>query len=321
MRPSPNATRRAALLGLAAFTLFSTHDVIVKDLGARYSPFQIIFFAALMSFPLISVVMIRDGAPGTLRPRHPWWLALRSISGSLAVISAFSAFNLLSLGEVYAIIFASPLIITLLAIPLLGEVVRLRRGLAVAVGLIGVVIVLDPSATRFGPGHAAALGAAFFGALNAVIVRKIGREERGVVMILYPMMTNFLITGAILPLVYQPLPLADLGKLALVSLLVIAAMQLLVAAYRTGDAIVVAPMQYSQIIWAALFGALVFGESVEMNTVAGALIIVLSGLYILRREASGSSENTPVLRTRMRVGTLSGLRIGQHLRRRSGPGR
>ncbi|MCP3969016.1 MAG: DMT family transporter [Rhodobacteraceae bacterium] len=314
-----SATHLAALAGLAAFAVFSTHDVIVKDLGTRYSPVQIVFFSALLSFPLIAIIMMRDETPGTLRPVHPWWLGLRSVSGSLAGICAFFAFSLLPMSQVYAIVFASPLLITVLAIPLLGEVVRLRRGLAVAVGLIGVIVVLDPTATTPGSGHLAALAAAFFGALNSVIVRKIGRQERGVVMVLYPMMTNFILTGALLPLVYKPLPLADLAKLAVVSLLVIVAMQLLIAAYRRGDAIVVAPMQYSQIIWAAIFGALLFGEYPDTNTYAGTAIIALSGLYILRRETTGSvSRNTPVLRTRTRLGTSNGLRVGSLLRRGTG---
>ena len=140
---SLSANNTGALFGLAAFATFSVHDVIVKQLGATYSPFQIVFFSALLSFPLITIVLMSDQKPGTLRPVHPWWVALRSVSGATSAVCAFYAFSQLALSQVYAIIFASPLIITVLAIPMLGETVRLRRGLAVLLGLVGVLIVLE----------------------------------------------------------------------------------------------------------------------------------------------------------------------------------
>ena len=312
-----SANSTGAALGLLAFATFSVHDVIVKQLGNSYSPFQIVFFAALLSFPLITLAMIRDHKPGTLRPKHPWWLALRSVSGSAAAIAAFYAFSTLPLSEVYAFIFASPLLITVLAIPILGETVRLRRGIAILLGLAGVLIVLRPGTSTFETGHAAALFAAFAAALNSIIVRKIGKEERGVVMIIYPMMTNLIITAMILPLVYVEIPLADLGLFAIVALLVLIAMALLVAAYTHGDAIIVAPMQYSQIIWAALFGILLFDEYPEWQTYVGVGVIMLSGIYILKREATSDvSANTPVLKTRTRPGHSVTLRVGHALRKR-----
>ena len=306
----------AALLGLAAFATFSTHDLLVKQLGASYSPFQIVFFSALLSFPLITLAMITDERPGTLRPVHPWWMLTRSLSGTTSAVAAFYAFTELPLSQVYAVIFAAPLMITVLAVPILGETVRLRRGLAVLVGFGGVAVVLNPSATEFGPGHIAALLAAATGALNAVIVRKIGQEERAVVMVLYPMMSNLVLMGAAMPFVYAPVAAGDLGLLTVVAALVLCAMALLVAAYRRGDAIIVAPMQYSQIIWAAVFGAVFFGEYPDAQTYIGTAIVAASGLYILRREASPDvSAHAPVSNTRTRIGHTVGLRIGQILHR------
>lgn len=310
---------KGALLGLAAFATFSTHDVIIKQLGATYSAFQIVFFSALLSFPLISLMLIQDAKPGTLRPRHPWWMALRSISGTLSAVCAFYAFSRLPLPEVYAFIFAAPLIITLLAIPILGETVRLRRGLAMVAGFAGVLIVLQPGTSTLGLGHAAALAAAGAGALSSVIVRKIGNKERRVVMILYPMMSNLLLSATVLPFVHVSVPVSDLGLFAVVAVLVLIAMALLVAAYSRTAAIFVAPMQYSQIVWGAMFGAVLFGEYPEWPTYLGAAVIALSGLYILKREATADvSRNTPVLETRTQAGHSSGLRVGQMTRRPDG---
>ena len=99
----PNA--KGALLALLTFGVYSTHDVIVKFLGADYSPFQIVFFSVLLSFPLVSLMLIRDTTPGHLRPIHPWWTALRTLSAVITGVAAFYAFSVLPLAETYAIIF------------------------------------------------------------------------------------------------------------------------------------------------------------------------------------------------------------------------
>src|SRR6056297_1436415 len=119
---------KGALLALLAFGVFSTHDVFVKILGGIYSPFQIVFFSVLLSFPLATVMLMRDAKPGTLVPVHPWWMALRTGAAVVTGVTAFYAFSVLPLAQVYAILFASPLLITLLAIPILGERVGIRRG-------------------------------------------------------------------------------------------------------------------------------------------------------------------------------------------------
>jgi drug/metabolite transporter (DMT)-like permease len=318
MRFGPLSNNAAgAALALAAFAVFSTHDVIVKKLGATYSPFQVVFITALLSFPILTLVMMRDSTPDTLQPKHPYWVTVRSIVGVVAALCAFYAVTALPLSQFYAFLFASPLIITILAIPMLGEVVRMRRGLAVLVGLIGVLIVLRPGSSEFTTGHLAAITAACAGAFVSIITRKISAEERSVVLIIYPMMSNLVITAMILPFVYIQIPLADLGLFAIDTVLVLVAMWLLVAAYTRADAIIVAPMQYSQIIWATLFGRFIFSEYPAWQTYLGTAVIVLSGAYILRREASGeASENTPVLKTRTRAGHAMTLRVGHVLRGR-----
>ena len=304
------------LFALVAFGIFATHDVIVKFLGATYSPFQIIFFSTLFSFPLVTFMLMRDATDGNLIPRHPWWIALRTASAVVAAGSAFYAFSTLPLAQVYTVIFASPLLITLLAIPLLGEKVGVHRMLAVVVGLAGVIVVLRPGSAELGLAHLAALATAVFGALTSVIMRKIGREERTAVLMLYPLAANFIVMGSLLAFVYKPMPLEHLGANALISVLGFGAGLLLIAAYRNGDAVIVAPMQYSQILWATGYGFVLFGESVDTPTLIGAGIIIASGVYIVWREARlGSKSQTPVLRTRSRGPTAATFRISPLLRR------
>lgn len=295
---------------LLSFAIFATHDVVIKTLGAFYAPFQLIFFTVLLSFPLVTVMLMRDATPGHLRPLHPWWIAIRTGAGVIGGMSAFYAFSVLPLAQVYAILFATPLLITALSVPILGETVRLRRWLAVAVGLFGVLVVLDPGGLELSLGHLAAVVAATGSALASVIVRKIGRDERLVVLLIYPMLGQFLLMALFMPFVYKPMEAIDLALVAMVAIFGHVAMRLIIRAYRMAEASMVAPMQYSQILWATLFGALFFNEWPGMNVAVGAAIVIASGLYILFRESSGSSANRPVTATKSRVVPGTHPRIG-----------
>lgn len=310
---------KAAAFAIVAFGLFATHDVAVKFLGGLYSPFQIVFFSVLLSFPLATLMLMRDGTSGHLRPVHPWWSALRTGAAVVTGFSAFYSFSVLPLAQVYAILFASPLLVTVLSIPILKERVGIHRWAAVIIGLAGVMVVLRPGSAPFELGHIAALVAATGSATASVVVRKIGKDERSAVLMLYPMMANFAVMAAILPAVYRPMPVEHLGLLGVVSLLGFAAGLCMIAAYRRGDAAIVAPMQYSQILWAAGFGALIFDERGDLFTWIGAGIVIASGLYIVLRESIiGTSRNTPVLRTRTRYesGTMPRVNLLQRRSRR-----
>ncbi len=322
MTEQQKSNAKGALMALTAFALFATHDVVVKTLGATYATFQIVFFSVLFSFPLVVLMLMRDVASATLIPRHPWWSALRTLATVATGTSAFYAFSVLPLAQVYAILFAAPLLITILAIPVLGEQVGGHRWAAVVVGLAGVLVVLRPGSAELGLGHLAALVAAIGGALAAIIVRKIGREERSAVLLLYPMMANFILMAAVMPFTYQPMPIEHLGLVALMATLAFSAGLFLIAAYKAGDAAVVAPMQYSQIVWAGVFGLVFFAEVPDLLTGIGSAIVIASGLYIVLRESiGGKSIETPVLQSRTRPETGTSPRTMRGLPGRgSGPG-
>ena len=309
-KPSPLP---GILMALAAFALFSIHDVVIKFLGGGYAVFQIVFFSVLLTFPLSTMMLLRSDVSGTLLPAHPWWSALRTACTVAAGLLVFTAFVTLPLAQVYAMIFTMPLIITVLSIPILGERVGPHRWGAVIAGLVGVLVVLRPGGADLGWGHAAALAGAVLSATASVIVRRIGRDERTMVLLLWPLVANFAVMGAALPFVYEPVPLPDLGLWALMAVCALIASLLMIGAYKRADAVLVAPMQYSQIIWAALYGWLLFDEGIDLWTGVGAGIIVASGLYIVLREGMGRSETTPVLRSRTRAGTPATPRIGSLL--------
>lgn len=300
---------RGAALALLAMGIYATHDVVIKTLGAQYPALQVLFFSSLLSFPLVMLVIMRDPTPGTLRPANPGWVALRTVVGVVAGMGSFFAFSRLPLAQVYSILFAAPLLVTILSIPILGERVGLHRWAAVVIGLIGVLIVLRPGAQPLDLGHAAALASAVGSATTAVILRKLGRSERPLVLLMWPMLGNFLATGASLALDYRPMELPHLALAGLIACLGLVAGFLLILAYRAGEAAIVAPMQYSQILWATAYGWIFFGEMLDLPTLLGATVIIASGIYIVWREGrGGNSANRPVIASRIRAETVTAPR-------------
>jgi len=309
---------KGALLALVAFGIYATHDVVIKFLGSDYSALQILFFSGLLGLPLVTVMLMSDRTDGTLIPRHPWWSVTRALATVITGAGAFYAFSVLPLAQTYAILFAMPLLITLMSIPMLGEHVGIRRGVAVLVGLLGVIIVLRPGQAELQMGHVIGLIAATMGALNSVIVRKIGGKERSAVLMLYPMIATFFLTGAALPFVYRPMPIEHLALMGVIAGLGFIAAMLVIAAYRIAPAVVVAPMQYSQIIWAAVYGTVFFRESIDRWTMVGTVVIIASGVYIVLREGTPAvSRNSPVLSNKSRAETGLMPRISLMLRRRT----
>jgi S-adenosylmethionine uptake transporter len=225
-----------------------------------------------------------DPTPGPLRPVLPRLMALRCI---VVVVNGFLgtyAFANLPLAQAYAIFFTMPIFITLLSVLLLGERIDLWRGAAVVLGLVGVVVALDPGRATLHWAHAAALAGAIVGAGNYVIIRKTGGQERTVVMILYPLMLQLVTAALVLPFVYTPMPLRDLGLTALMATVAFAGYFAVIAAYRRAPGIVVAPMQYSQILWAAIFGVLLFDEVMSGQTILGVGVIIVAGIIIVARQ-------------------------------------
>lgn len=307
MEPASNV--RGAALALLAMGLYATHDVVIKALGAQYPALQVLFFSSLLSFPLVMVIIMRDPTPGTLRPANPGWVALRTVAGVVAGMGGFLAFSHLPLAQVYAILFAAPLLVTILSIPILGERVGVHRWAAVVAGLIGVLIVLRPGAQTLEWGHLAALASAIASATTAVILRKLGRSERPLVLLMWPMLGNFVATGASLALDYRPMELPHLALAGVIACLGLVAGFLLILAYRAGEAAIVAPMQYSQILWATAYGWILFDEMLDLPTVLGATIIIGSGIYIVWREGTGgNSAHRPVTASRIRAETVTAPR-------------
>jgi len=289
---SQNQDQNASIpLGLACalfgFAAYSTHDAVVKSLQ-DYHVFQIVFFAMLFSYVPFSIARIVENKPQSMSPANPILLIIRAFLHVGALCFAFYAFSSLPMVQAYVILFCTPLIISVLAIWVLGEQIALARWIAIAMGLVGVIVVLRPSLDTIELGHIAALASAFCSGSNAVISRKIGSSENMATMILFPLLATILVSGSALYFVYQPMPLMDLALMFLVGALGLLGQYSVLSGFRMAPAAYIAPMQYSQIVWAILFGYVFFNESIDLWVIVGSLITVLSGVAIIWRERSVS---------------------------------
>ena len=273
-------------LGALAFGLFSLMDATVKWLSASYPVAQILVCNALFALLPVGVMAVRRGGLPQLRTRRLGLHLLRGLLGTTAALLAFYAFSRLPLADAYAIIFATPLLITALSVPILAEAVGWRRWSAVMVGFIGVLIMLRPGMAPIGPGSLAALGAACASACAVLLVRKLSVTETTASIAFYSNVTAVLLAGVLFaPTFVLPRP-SDLALMATSGLLGGTALMVLIAAYRRSPAALVAPFQYSQMLWAILLGGLVWGDLPEPVTLLGASIVAASGLFILYRETA-----------------------------------
>lgn len=271
-----------AALGLLAFGAYAAYDISAKFLGEGIHPLQIIAAAGLFHLPIL--LAYAWWQRGSLWPKAPKLMALRAVGTVVNFIAGVSAFTMLPLAEAYVIFFTMPLMIAVLAIPVLGERLDPIRGLAVLLGLVGVVVALDPTTTPLNFGHALAFTGASVGAMNYVLIRKTGAIERTPVMLLWPQLVLVPLVCAATPFVYVPMDARDLAVAAFMAVILFVGAMAIIAAYRRAAAVIVAPMQYSQIGWAAVFSALLFHEPMTRSILLGCLLIAVAGTMVVVRQ-------------------------------------
>ncbi|MDF2781589.1 MAG: EamA/RhaT family transporter [Geminicoccaceae bacterium] len=273
-------------LGALAFALFTVMDTLIKWLSGGYPVHQLVFTNALFALVPVAVVSLRRGGLARLRTRRLPLHLLRGLFGLCGGLFAFYAYGRLPLADAYSIIFATPLLITALAVPVLGERVGWRRWSAVAVGFVGVLIMLQPGVAPIGPGSLAALGAAFASAIAILLVRKLSTTESTASIALYSNLTGVLAMAALLPFGGVVPSALDFLLMAASGLIGGTALLVLISAYRRAPAALVAPFQYSQMVWAILLGFLIWGDVPQPAKLFGAAIVAASGLFILYRETT-----------------------------------
>jgi drug/metabolite transporter (DMT)-like permease len=289
-------TRRKRLFAIAmmvgATFCFACLDTTAKWLNADMNPLQTTFARYLVSMMLIAAVVNPVTSPGLLRTRRPGLQAIRSVLLLSATMANFIALRYLQLAEATAIIFAAPLIVALLSGPLLGEKVGPRRMVAVAVGFLGILIIMRPG---LGALHPIALlsfvGAVCYG-LYTLSTRFLAAHDSTHTTLFYSGFAGVLLLAPVLPFIWT-WPSSGLDWFLLLSTGAWGGFGhfLLIVAHRRAPAAVLAPFIYSQMIWMLVFGWMLFDQIPDIWTLIGSGIVVGSGLYLLYREraARGSS--------------------------------
>src|SRR5690606_6233798 len=202
----------------------------------------------------------------------------------LSMLCFFYALTILPLADVTAINFTMPLFVTALSVPLLGETVGWRRWTAVAIGFSGILLMVRPGASILDPAILIAVASAFGYALAVICMRRLGSTERSATTTLYFTLACAVVGGIAAPFAWVPPTPTGWAALILVGLISGTGQLLMTAGYRFAPAAIVAPFDYVSMVWAVVLGFLIWGEVPTVGVLAGAALVIGSGLYILYRE-------------------------------------
>ena len=281
-------TDRSAILSgiglmMLGMLMFSANDALGKWLVATYSVGQILFIRSIASFAVLSPFILRAGPRPYREAPQPWLQALRVALSTLEVACFYAAVWYLPLADAMTFYLAGPIYVTALSAIFLGETVGPYRWGAVLTGFVGVVIALGPAGGAFGLGHLIAVAGSIFYALLMIVTRQL-RDTSHVVLASTQALGALTFGIATAPFAWSVVNLHDYLLLSLLGVVSIGAIVLVNQSLKFAPASIVVPYQYTLIVWAILFGYLVFGDVPGAQTLAGAAIIIASGLFIFLRE-------------------------------------
>jgi drug/metabolite transporter (DMT)-like permease len=305
--------RRDSLAGIlylsAGIAVFSVQDLILKLLSGEYPLHQAMFIRSITALPLIYLLVLREGGARTLAsPNWPVML-LRGVILFAAYTSYYLALAALPMATTVALYFAAPLFITVLSVFFLGEKVGPRRWLAVFAGFAGVLILVRPGSALFDWAALLPVIAGLTYAIGMVIARRLGGRETAAAMAFHGNAVflagaialslafgsgafaneehkslGFLLRGWVMPSAF------DLSLMALCGVIAAAGSTLLTQAYRVAEANVVAPFEYTGLVWSVAFGWVFWRDWPDPVAWAGVAIIVAAGLYVLYSERQAQPE-------------------------------
>jgi drug/metabolite transporter (DMT)-like permease len=291
-----NDERAARLAGiglmLLSISMFSFGDALGKFLVGTYAVGQLLWLRACAALLALSPVIWRQRAQFRDLER-PWLQFFRVVLSTLEVAAFFLATVYLPLADVVTYYLAGPIFVTALSALVLGEHVGWRRWCAVLVGFCGVLIALRPSAHTFSLPALIALGGSFSFSVLMLITRSL-RATPDVVMASSQFVGTFLLGAVMAPFGWVTPTPGSLVLFVTAGLISVTALFCVNRSLKLAPASVVVPYQYTMIVWAVMFGFLVFGDVPQPATIAGAVIIIGAGLYIFLRERKLGREGNAV---------------------------
>ena len=283
-------------LAFLSFATFTFSDSCVKLIGTQLDPFMVTSFGSIFSLLALPFVKKADDRWSDVfrTTNRPLWL-VRAITATLGAVGSVVAFSTLPMAEAFCLIFLNPSIVTVLSIVFLKERVGWRRWAAVIIGFVGVLVVLRPGFRELSIGHLGALFGGLAGGISIILFRAMGPSEKRISLygagFFGPivMCAILMIPGFSFPSAEQWLLIAGYGLLAGI------ANVFLMQAARHAPANILAPTQYSQMLWALFLGWLIARETVDAIMLVGISLIAFSGLLTMMRErVRGTPAPPPV---------------------------
>ncbi len=292
MQAADTQPRARASVGIilmcVGVALLCVNDAIAKTLTAGYSPAQVLFLRNIIALPFAILVVLRFGGRQALKSYRPGAHMLRGLIWLCAAMLFFTSLKYLPLAGATALIFVAPVFITALSALVLKEQVGWRRWSAVLVGFAGVMIVLQPGGATFQMASLLPVATALFYAVLMISARWVDPRESVWTLMLYLVGAGAILAAVLMPFVWVPVRLEDLWLFIGIAFFGTAGMTMMTQAFRFAPASVVAPFDYTALIWATLLGWLFWAEVPSLATYLGAAVIIASGSYIVWRERNVS---------------------------------
>jgi drug/metabolite transporter (DMT)-like permease len=276
----PDEPLKAIALAVGATVLFGTSDTISKYLSGNLPIVEFIWIRYVL-FLIMATCLVRRRS---LLPRSPGLQVTRGFCVVGSSILFVYGVRQMTMAQATTISFLSPLLITILSIPLLGETIGPRRWAAVAAGMFGMLVVVRPGMGGFQPAALFAIASAFCWAVALIITRKLSSSDAPQTTVLWSAAIGTAVLTVIVPFqAVWPSP-KQLGLSLILGVFASGGQWLVILAHRIAPASMLAPFFYGQLLWVSVLGFLVFGNLPDVWTIAGAGIIVASGLYTAHRE-------------------------------------
>jgi drug/metabolite transporter (DMT)-like permease len=257
---------------------------------------QMLSIRSLLVLALLLPWAALAGGLAVLRTSHPRDHAIRVAWSIVSMACFFEALRHLELATAIAIGFVSPLIMTALSVPMLGERVGPHRWAAIAIGFVGALVIVQPGADGFQPAALLCLAAAASWAVSMVYVRRLSRTDGEISMMVFQNAAVLVVMSAIAPFAWTAPAAGDVMLVAGMATAIVAGQWCMFRAFRHAQVGLVAPFQYSEIVWATILGWIFWREFPEPHVWAGTAILVASGLYVIWRErvrAATADGRTP----------------------------
>ena len=284
-----DATRGIRLM-IAAVTVFAMQDGFSRHLAETYNTYMVIMIRYWFFTGFVVMLALRQpqGFRAAVRTRHPWLHLLRASLLITEVCAIVQGYTLIGLINSHAIFAVCPLLVAGLAVPLLGERIPWQRWVAIAAGLAGVLIILQPGSGVFSLASLLPFAAALMFAVYSLLTRLATRDEPAFVALFWAGIVGVVLVTAIGLPNWEPMTAADWLWMTIYALLALLGNWLLIRCYEVAEASSVQPFAYLQIVLISMIGIIIYGEVLRTPVLIGGAIVVAAGLFALlhtRRQA------------------------------------